>query len=101
MDLVCLNKAQKKFLFWALIFSLLLVPLLAGAHHHEDGKVHKDCPVCTFVYVNIATTSQLVFLIIILIVVFHILLSLNHCFIPKGHFAHPIPRAPPFLILVS
>ena len=99
MDLIYSNKTQKKCFFWALIFSILLVPPLAGAHHHEDGKVHADCLICIFVYLHVAITSLLVFFIIILVVVFRILLFLNHCFIPQGHFTQPISRAPPSFIL--
>jgi hypothetical protein len=101
MNVVCsvYLRRKKRIIFWVLILSLLLVPLFADAHHHEDGKHHANCPICTFVYISVATTTQLVFFIVLLLIAFGIILFPSQSFVPQRYFTLCDPRGPPFLII--
>ncbi|MFH0975137.1 MAG: hypothetical protein V1874_05060 [Spirochaetota bacterium] len=90
---------RKKQIYALLAVALIVIgTLIVAFHHHDDGKIHVDCPICRLQESGLAAlVNQKIIVIVphVFICCYLIFLSsiINKTFIHKSAY----PHAPPFI----
>jgi hypothetical protein len=89
--------AQKKYAIIAGTISLLAIGflLLTALHHHNDGLVHNDCPVCVLSSTPVILLNLVIIFAAILAFCYYIAWDNDVNIFPNTFILLSTPRAPP------
>ena len=93
--IVAVYMRKKRFIYIAFILELIVVAFIIGEHHHKDGKIHQDCPICVFSTYTHALFPSIFSITIPIKTVFYSIKEFPIFILNYTPFVIYRPRAPP------